>query len=243
MKHGLVIAFALLLCAAAQAADPPKPAASRPVAAKPLDLRIGDIRKYMTPKEYLVAINAPDADKTDIVVEGARQAPKLRSELPVPGGLGSLWYAATNPLPALDTQMNGGGAFRAQTQRGPTAFTGFRGYPQPQLLAFSPRDPNLMVAAGNDSGVFVSTDGGASWTLVTDPFSPAVSGKPHIPRPQFAHFDHLRDGTGPEGAPLSNVDIYVGTRGRGVFRIRVGYVPTASAGGRPSGASPSSTRS
>jgi len=98
MKHGLVIGFALLLCAAAQAADPPKPAASRPVAAKPLDLRIGDIRKYMTPKEYLVAINAPDADKTDIVVEGARQAPKLRSELPVPGGLGSLWYAATNPL-------------------------------------------------------------------------------------------------------------------------------------------------
>ena len=141
--------------------------------------------------------------------------------------------ASWSSLSALDTQMNGGGAFRAQTQRGPTAFTSFRGYPQPQLVAFSPRDPNLMVAAGNDSGVFVSTDGGASWTLVTDPFSPAVSGKPHIPRPQFAHFDHLRDGTGPEGAVLSNVDIYVGTRGRGVFRIRVGYAPRGSAGGRP----------
>ena len=59
-----------------------------------------------------------------------------------------------NPLPALDTQMNGGGAFRAQTLRGPTASTSFGGYPQPQLVAFSPRDPNLMVAAGNDSGVF-----------------------------------------------------------------------------------------
>ena len=79
-----------------------------------------------------------------------------------------------------------------------------------------------MVAAGNDSGVFLSADGGANWTLVTDPFSPAVSGTPHIPRPQFAHFDHLRDGIGREGAVLSNVDIYVGTRGRGVFRIRVG---------------------
>ena len=141
--------------------------------------------------------------------------------------------ASWSPLPALDAQMNGGGAFRAQTQRGPTAFTNFLGYPQPQLVAFSPRDPNLMVAAGNDSGVFVSADGGGNWTIVTDPFSPAVSGRPHIPRPQFAHFDHLRDGVGPEGAVLSNVDIYVGTRGRGVFRIRVGYVPRASAGGRP----------
>jgi hypothetical protein len=65
------------------------------------------------------------------------------------------------------------------------------------------------------------------------PISPAVSGKPHIPRPQFAHFDHLRDGAGRDGAVVSNVDVYVGTRGRGVFRIRVGYVPTGSAGGRP----------
>jgi len=98
MKRCLEIGFALLLCAAAAAADPPKPAVTKPAAAKPLDLRIGDIRKYMTPKEYLAAIGAPDADKSDIVVEGARAAPKLRSELPVPGGLGSLWYAATNPL-------------------------------------------------------------------------------------------------------------------------------------------------
>ena len=98
MKNGLGMSFALLLSVAAEAADPPKPAVTRPVASKPLDLRIGDIRKYMTPKEYLAAINAPDADKTDIVVEGARKTPKLRSEQPVPGGLGSLWYAATNPL-------------------------------------------------------------------------------------------------------------------------------------------------
>ena len=139
-----------------------------------------------------------------------------------------------SPMPALDARMNGGGAFRAQTQRGPTAFTSFSGYPQPQLFAFSPRDPNLMVAAGNDSGVFVSADGGANWTLVSDPISPASSGTPHIPRPQFAYFDHLRDGSG-----LSQVDIYVGTRGRGVFRIRTGYVPRPGAGGgrpRPAGA-------
>ncbi|MEJ0086129.1 MAG: hypothetical protein WDO72_10625 [Pseudomonadota bacterium] len=97
MKHGLGMGFALLLCAVAQAADPPKPPVVLP-AAKPLALKIGDIRKYMTPQEYLAAINAPDADKTEVVVEGARVTPKLKSELPVPGGLGSLWYAARNPL-------------------------------------------------------------------------------------------------------------------------------------------------
>jgi hypothetical protein len=98
MKIRLEIGFVLLLCAAAAAADPPQPAAPTATAKKPLNLRIGDIRKYMTPNEYLAAISAPDADKTDIVVEGERAVPKLKSELPVPGGFGSLWYAATNPL-------------------------------------------------------------------------------------------------------------------------------------------------
>jgi len=98
MKNRLGMGFVLLLCAATAAADPPKPAATRAAVSKPLNLKIGDIRKYMTPNEYLAAISAPDADKTDIVVEGERAAPKLKSELPVPGGFGSLWYAATNPL-------------------------------------------------------------------------------------------------------------------------------------------------
>ena len=106
MKQGLAVCFALLLCAAAQAADPPRsrapaqaparPAVAQPAMKKPLDLRIGDARKYMTPKDYLAAVNAPDAG-ADIVVEGERPVSKLKSELPVPGGLGSLWYAASTP--------------------------------------------------------------------------------------------------------------------------------------------------
>ena len=109
MKHGLVMSFALLLCVAAEAADPPKPApaqrvtlpkpaAERPQAHPPLNLKIGDIRKYMTPNEYLAAINPSDEERTTVVVEGAREPSfRLESELPVPGGLGSLWYAASNP--------------------------------------------------------------------------------------------------------------------------------------------------
>lgn len=119
MKHGLGLSFALLLCAAAEAADPPhstpaqsamlpkpaadkpaadKPAADKPAARPPLNLKIGDIRKYMTPKEYLAAISPVDEDNTTVVVEGARDSSfRLQSELPVPGGLGSLWYAVRNP--------------------------------------------------------------------------------------------------------------------------------------------------
>ena len=109
MKHGLGLSFVLLLCAAAEAADPPqtaptqgatlpKPAAVEPAARPPLNLKIGDIRKYMTAKEYLAAISPTDEDKTTVVVEGAREAStRLQSELPIPGGLGALWYAARNP--------------------------------------------------------------------------------------------------------------------------------------------------
>jgi len=118
-------------------------------------------------------------------------------------------------LTALDNLMNGGGAFRYQNQRGPTNFTGFLGYPQPTLVAFDPYNQNILVAGGADSGIFVSIDRGTNWTLVTDPFNtPCVSGKHHIPRPWFAYFDHE-----PSWFLSEKVNIYIGSQGRGVWRI------------------------
>lgn len=117
-------------------------------------------------------------------------------------------------LTALDTLMTGGGVFNYRNTRGPTNFTSVNGYPQPTLVAFDPQNANLIVAGGADSGIFLSRDGGTNWTLVTDPISPAESGKPHIPRPEFAYFDH-------EISSLleTSVNIYIGTRGRGVWRL------------------------
>jgi hypothetical protein len=43
--------------------------------------------------------------------------------------------------------MNWGGAFVARTKLGPSRFTGFNGYPQPTLAAFSSVDPNLTPTA------------------------------------------------------------------------------------------------
>ena len=110
----------------------------------------------------------------------------------------------------LDTLMTGAGAFQYQTQRGfsiapGSAFTQFRGYPQPSLLAFDPENNNVIGAGGQDSGVFISTDSGQTWRLLTDPIG-SDPGNPHLPRPRFAHFDH---------EPAGTTQLYVGTQGRG----------------------------
>ncbi|MFN2470734.1 MAG: PKD domain-containing protein [Gaiellaceae bacterium] len=123
--------------------------------------------------------------------------------------------------PELDALMRGGGDFPYTNQRGPTNFTGFNGYIQPSLFAFDPENANTIVAGGRDSGVFLSVDGGTNWSLVTNPRTPGNTGLTHLPRPYFAYFDR---------EPASQLLVYVGTEGRGVWRIRL-TLPVADAGG------------
>ncbi len=125
---------------------------------------------------------------------------------------GTTW----STLSALNTLMTGSGAFKYQNQSGPNVSSGgasirFNGYPQPSLVKFDPSDKDILVAGAEDSGVFISTNGGTQWQLVTDPISPGTSGVPHIPRPYFAHFDH-----DPAGG---DINLFLGTRGRGAWRL------------------------
>lgn len=119
---------------------------------------------------------------------------------------GASWLA----MPLLDNLMTGGGVFRYQNTRGPTRFTGLNGYPQPTLVAFDPLDSDIQVAAGADSGVFITVDNGAHWELLTDPVNPGGSGTPHIPRARYAHFDHDEP---------NRIKLYLGTQGRGQWGI------------------------
>jgi photosystem II stability/assembly factor-like uncharacterized protein len=114
----------------------------------------------------------------------------------------------------LDNLMTADGVFLYQNTLGPTRFTGFNGYPQPTFVEFDPQDANVIAAGGADSGVFLTIDGGFSWTRLSDPFDPVGSGIPHIPRPRFAVFDN---------EPGDRIDIYVGTQGKGALRI--GFKP------------------
>jgi uncharacterized repeat protein (TIGR01451 family) len=126
--------------------------------------------------------------------------------------------------PELDGFMTGGGFFQYRNQRGPTDNVGsgfgtpFLGYPQPTLLAFDPEDHDNVVAGGADSGVFLSTNGGVNWRLLTDPFDSGNSDIPHLPRPRFAYFDH---------EPAGVLKLYIGTQGRGVWRITIPEVHLA----------------
>jgi hypothetical protein len=124
--------------------------------------------------------------------------------------------------PELDTLMTAGGVFAYQNQRGPRTNRGgagvvFSGYPQPSMVAYDPEDANIVAAGAIDAGVFLSTDSGANWMRLTDP----INGDVHLPRPRYAYFDH---------EPAGTTNLYVGTQGRGVWRIQV-RLPLANAGG------------
>ena len=112
MKHGWGLGLTLAICAVVDAAEPPvraapaagvpsTPAAARPPAAvqpfKPLDLRIGDVRKYMMPRDFQTALRTPDADANTVVVEAQRELAPMKQVEDVPGGLAALWYAAKSP--------------------------------------------------------------------------------------------------------------------------------------------------
>ena len=80
---------------------------------------------------------------------------------------------------------------------------------QPVSVAIDPVDPSILVAGGRESGVFLSSDGGQSWAVLTDPFG--TSSIPHLPRPFFAHFDH----------EAGETRVYIGSVGRGAWRIEL----------------------
>jgi len=84
--------------APASAAMAPAAAAPAPRLSKPLDLRIGDVRKYMLPDEFREAVSAPDADSNTVVVEARRELLPVDYEKPIPTWpLGPLWWGLKNP--------------------------------------------------------------------------------------------------------------------------------------------------
>jgi hypothetical protein len=114
-----------------------------------------------------------------------------------------------DPDPELTALMGGNGAFRNTSA-----------YPQAMLVAYDQENGNIMAAGGADSGIFMSFDGGANWSLVTDPLNGAGA-KPNLPRPHGAYFD---------GEPAGTTNVYLGSEGRGFWRLAFKQ-PVASAGG------------
>ena len=113
MQVLIAIAVALMVSAAARSAEPPAaakkpnkpasaatapaPAAKLATPRAPLKLQVGDVRKYMMPNEFIDALSAADAEKTTIIVQGDRPIPKLKSEQPLPEGLGAYYSLFRHP--------------------------------------------------------------------------------------------------------------------------------------------------
>ena len=102
------LGIALIFSAAVEAAEPPAhatpaekparaPAAATTSTRAPLNLQIGDVRRYMMPSEYRAAVSGSDST---IVVEGERPAPPLRSTQPIPGGIAAPFWMIAHPLNA-----------------------------------------------------------------------------------------------------------------------------------------------
>ncbi|HUQ11680.1 MAG TPA: hypothetical protein VM146_15300 [Steroidobacteraceae bacterium] len=91
------------IAAGVQAVEPvgaPKaPAKALAAPAKPLDLRIGDIRKYMTPEEFQALSMQPDESNTVVVQADAPLLP-MKSDLDVPGGIIAPFWALAHPTQA-----------------------------------------------------------------------------------------------------------------------------------------------
>jgi len=65
---------------------------------RPLDLRLGDLRRYFTPEELQSPL--PDLIADEILVEGVGGAEASPAGPPIPVGLVAPYWAATHPLSA-----------------------------------------------------------------------------------------------------------------------------------------------
>ncbi len=154
------------------------------------------------------AVNPADADHI-IANDLSGMTPTMRRTF----NGGTSW----TQMRQLDVMLTGNGTFVGQTQQGPRP--GDNGYAQASMIAINPDNPDMIVAGGQDSGVFASTDGGNGWYRLTDSRG-NTRARTHISRPLFAHFETFHDGY---------ANVYIGARGRGAWRTVVNR-PTSVTG-------------
>jgi photosystem II stability/assembly factor-like uncharacterized protein len=149
----------------------------------------------------IIAVDRADPNRLFVSVVTPAGAHMFRST-----NGGTNWSADT----VLDGLMAGGGTFRARVRRGPVDFTSFAPYVQPSLVSFDPSDPKTMIAGSRDAGLFLTRDGGTTWNKITD--NSGTADNPVVPRPNFTYYD--------KECGVSSA--YVGTQGRGVWRVKYG---------------------
>jgi photosystem II stability/assembly factor-like uncharacterized protein len=119
-----------------------------------------------------------------------------------------------NPLTNLDGLMLGS-VFENNTTNGPTNFQSFGQYWQPFMVQIDPHDGNTAVVGAADAGIFITTDFGNNWKLITNPINPSSTAV-HIARPIAAYFS-------PTSFTASSqaFNVWIATQGSGVQDVLV----------------------
>jgi hypothetical protein len=119
-----------------------------------------------------------------------------------------------NQLSNLDNQMLGK-VFENNTSNGPTNFESFGQYWQPFMVQIDPHDGNTLVVGAADAGIFITTDFGNNWKLITNPINPNAN-TPHIARPIGAYFSPTRF-----TASSQAFNVWIATQGSGIQDVLV----------------------
>jgi hypothetical protein len=119
-----------------------------------------------------------------------------------------------NPLTNLDNLMLGS-VFENHAFNGPINAQGFGNYWQPFMVQIDPHDGNTAVVGAADAGIFITTDFGNNWKLITNPINPNAA-TPHIARPIAAYFS-------PTSFTASSqaFNVWIATQGSGIQDVLV----------------------
>lgn len=163
-------------------------------------------------------VTAYDVDPTNgnhIIISGINSIPPKNFQIFITQDFGLNWTELGN----LENLMQGitagaGPIWVNRTNQGrTTGFLSVGTHWQPSLFKFDPLDPSTIVAGAIDSGVFVSLDNGGNWQSVSNNISP-TSASPGVRAPIFAYFS-----PGRFNASTNAFDVWVGTRGSGVWKV------------------------
>jgi hypothetical protein len=95
MKCLVLLMLAPGLALAAESATPVP--AEAPGVRKPLDLRLGDIRRYITPEEFRALMGAPAMEANTVVVKADAPLLPMKTSHDIPGGILTPFWALANP--------------------------------------------------------------------------------------------------------------------------------------------------
>jgi hypothetical protein len=173
------------------------------------------------------SVTAYDVDPTNgnhVIISGISNIPPNNFQIFITQDFGVNWNELTNleNLMLGISPAGGPGVFVNRTNQSKTTCFctfNFTTHWQPSLFKFDPLDSNTIVAGAIDSGVFVTLDNGGNWQSVSNNISP-TSASPAIPAPIFAHFS-----PGRFNASTNAFDVWVGTRGAGVWKVVLEFRP------------------